>query len=205
MPATATATASVSAASASSAPSVTPTRKSSAVPEKKYKCQFCNRAFSRSEHRSRHERSRKSLIYISFPSMWGWPSIAGLFFDLVETQPTILPFPPFPSFPSFHISPLPISLFNRSCCQNPSANPNPLFREYRHERTTVQMRKMSKYLRAPRSAPSTRSHRTRQRRRDSAAQRSQASPGRQIIAQGWPCQTIHRAGHGHFGTNRSKQ
>ena len=29
--------------------------------EKRYKCQFCNRAFSRSEHRSRHERSRKSL------------------------------------------------------------------------------------------------------------------------------------------------
>lgn len=29
------------------------------APEKKYKCQFCNRAFSRSEHRSRHERSRK--------------------------------------------------------------------------------------------------------------------------------------------------
>jgi len=27
-------------------------------PERKYKCQFCNRAFSRSEHRSRHERSR---------------------------------------------------------------------------------------------------------------------------------------------------
>lgn len=35
-------------------------RKPSLVPEKKYKCQFCNRAFSRSEHRSRHERSRKS-------------------------------------------------------------------------------------------------------------------------------------------------
>lgn len=33
-------------------------RKSSLAPEKKYKCQFCNRAFSRSEHRSRHERSR---------------------------------------------------------------------------------------------------------------------------------------------------
>ncbi|EPE35599.1 C2H2 and C2HC zinc finger [Glarea lozoyensis ATCC 20868] len=32
-------------------------RKSSIAPEKKYKCQFCNRAFSRSEHRSRHERS----------------------------------------------------------------------------------------------------------------------------------------------------
>lgn len=36
-----------------------PAKKTSA-PEKKYKCQFCNRAFSRSEHRSRHERSRKS-------------------------------------------------------------------------------------------------------------------------------------------------
>lgn len=33
-----------------------PAKKTSA-PEKKYKCQFCNRAFSRSEHRSRHERS----------------------------------------------------------------------------------------------------------------------------------------------------
>ncbi|KAI0881922.1 fungal-specific transcription factor domain-containing protein [Annulohypoxylon maeteangense] len=42
-------------ASASSTPA---TRKPSlAQPERKYKCQFCNRAFSRSEHRSRHERS----------------------------------------------------------------------------------------------------------------------------------------------------
>lgn len=31
----------------------------SAGKEKKYRCQFCSRAFSRSEHRSRHERSRK--------------------------------------------------------------------------------------------------------------------------------------------------
>jgi uncharacterized Zn-finger protein len=30
--------------------------------EKRYKCQFCNRAFSRSEHRSRHERSRKCRL-----------------------------------------------------------------------------------------------------------------------------------------------
>ncbi|KAK1756111.1 transcriptional regulator form adherence 5 [Echria macrotheca] len=36
----------------------TPTsRKASVAPERKYKCQFCARAFSRSEHRSRHERS----------------------------------------------------------------------------------------------------------------------------------------------------
>lgn len=42
-------------ASASSTPG---SRKASLVPERKYKCQFCNRAFSRSEHRSRHERSR---------------------------------------------------------------------------------------------------------------------------------------------------
>ncbi|KAI9801576.1 MAG: hypothetical protein M1825_003255 [Sarcosagium campestre] len=41
-------------------PAATPTspiRKSPLAPEKKYKCQFCHRAFSRSEHRSRHERS----------------------------------------------------------------------------------------------------------------------------------------------------
>jgi hypothetical protein len=41
---------------APSAASTSPAKKTS-VPEKKYKCQFCNRAFSRSEHRSRHERS----------------------------------------------------------------------------------------------------------------------------------------------------
>ncbi|KAK2737924.1 hypothetical protein FQN55_000828 [Onygenales sp. PD_40] len=34
-----------------------PAKKAATAPEKKYKCQFCNRAFSRSEHRSRHERS----------------------------------------------------------------------------------------------------------------------------------------------------
>jgi uncharacterized Zn-finger protein len=49
-------------ASANSSPAVA--RKTGAAPEKKYKCQFCNRAFSRSEHRSRHERSRK---WVSFP------------------------------------------------------------------------------------------------------------------------------------------
>ncbi|KAI4160388.1 MAG: hypothetical protein LQ342_005799 [Letrouitia transgressa] len=45
----------VAAPSSSSVP--TPSRKTPGAPEKKYKCQFCNRAFSRSEHRSRHERS----------------------------------------------------------------------------------------------------------------------------------------------------
>ncbi|OJJ51211.1 hypothetical protein ASPZODRAFT_127234 [Penicilliopsis zonata CBS 506.65] len=39
------------------AASASPAKKSGSAPEKKYKCQFCNRAFSRSEHRSRHERS----------------------------------------------------------------------------------------------------------------------------------------------------
>ncbi|ORY69683.1 uncharacterized protein BCR38DRAFT_90203 [Pseudomassariella vexata] len=34
-----------------------PRKTSVAQPERKYKCQFCARAFSRSEHRSRHERS----------------------------------------------------------------------------------------------------------------------------------------------------
>ncbi|KKK14923.1 hypothetical protein P175DRAFT_0426622 [Aspergillus ochraceoroseus IBT 24754] len=41
---------------ASNTANASPAKKTSA-PEKKYKCQFCNRAFSRSEHRSRHERS----------------------------------------------------------------------------------------------------------------------------------------------------
>ena len=59
MPAAATATASV-------APVPKPA-KPQHVPDKKYKCQFCARAFSRSEHRSRHERSRKFLPTILFP------------------------------------------------------------------------------------------------------------------------------------------
>lgn len=66
MPAAATATASV-------APVPKPA-KPQHVPDKKYKCQFCARAFSRSEHRSRHERSRKFLrtTFFSFsPSMEG--------------------------------------------------------------------------------------------------------------------------------------
>ncbi|KAK7418872.1 hypothetical protein QQZ08_011081 [Neonectria magnoliae] len=37
--------------------STSSSRKAALAPERKYKCQFCNRAFSRSEHRSRHERS----------------------------------------------------------------------------------------------------------------------------------------------------
>ncbi|MCJ1306036.1 hypothetical protein MMC08_008854 [Hypocenomyce scalaris] len=44
-------------AAPASASASTPNRKTPLAPEKKYKCQFCNRAFSRSEHRSRHERS----------------------------------------------------------------------------------------------------------------------------------------------------
>ncbi|KAK4155887.1 hypothetical protein C8A00DRAFT_31227 [Chaetomidium leptoderma] len=43
--------------SPAAATSTPATRKASLAPERKYKCQFCNRAFSRSEHRSRHERS----------------------------------------------------------------------------------------------------------------------------------------------------
>ncbi|MCJ1259066.1 hypothetical protein MMC24_006901 [Lignoscripta atroalba] len=45
------------AAAATATAASTANRKSAIAPEKKYKCQFCNRAFSRSEHRSRHERS----------------------------------------------------------------------------------------------------------------------------------------------------
>lgn len=44
-------------------PSSSPIRRTAVGAEKKYKCQFCNRAFSRSEHRSRHERSRKLCLF----------------------------------------------------------------------------------------------------------------------------------------------
>ncbi|KAI1847845.1 hypothetical protein JX265_009273 [Neoarthrinium moseri] len=47
----------VPATSAASTPAARKTSTSGSQPERKYKCQFCARAFSRSEHRSRHERS----------------------------------------------------------------------------------------------------------------------------------------------------
>ncbi|KAI2626681.1 fungal-specific transcription factor domain-containing protein [Hypoxylon sp. NC1633] len=49
--------ASVAVPSTSASSTPVPRKTSLAQPEKKYKCQFCSRAFSRSEHRSRHERS----------------------------------------------------------------------------------------------------------------------------------------------------
>ncbi|KAI1772474.1 fungal-specific transcription factor domain-containing protein [Hypoxylon cercidicola] len=49
--------ASVAVLPTSAASTPVPRKTSVAQPERKYKCQFCNRAFSRSEHRSRHERS----------------------------------------------------------------------------------------------------------------------------------------------------
>lgn len=63
------ATAAADPEASSTAVSPTGSRKAStatsgaAPPVKKYQCQFCNRAFSRSEHRSRHERSRKSSLF----------------------------------------------------------------------------------------------------------------------------------------------
>lgn len=75
--------------SAASAASGTPTRKPSTAPEKKYKCQFCNRAFSRSEHRSRHERSRKfrtSSSTLVFLSSGVGPALVGSLFGLAYTH-----------------------------------------------------------------------------------------------------------------------
>lgn len=50
---------------AAMASAAAPAARKTGQPEKKYKCQFCNRAFSRSEHRSRHERSRKSSLLVA--------------------------------------------------------------------------------------------------------------------------------------------
>lgn len=52
-------------ATAASPVASAPSKKAAATPEKKYKCTFCSRAFSRSEHRSRHERSRKFFSFLS--------------------------------------------------------------------------------------------------------------------------------------------
>ena len=39
-------------------------KKTPLMQERKYKCEYCARAFSRSEHRSRHERSRAYLVFL---------------------------------------------------------------------------------------------------------------------------------------------
>ena len=68
------------AAATAAPPQSTPSRKTPGAPEKKYKCQFCNRAFSRSEHRSRHERSREfkfpTLVHSGVEGWWGHPFIS---------------------------------------------------------------------------------------------------------------------------------
>lgn len=70
----------------------TPTsRKASLAPERKYKCQFCHRAFSRSEHRSRHERSRKSTLPIILSSSAPLRLSCSVFWDLFKL-PSIFPF-----------------------------------------------------------------------------------------------------------------
>lgn len=80
--------------SSTSSASATPIRKPA---EKKYKCQFCSRAFSRSEHRSRHERSRK--LYMSpspeLPPPWGtthhelwWRSASDIFDQIPKNDPS---------------------------------------------------------------------------------------------------------------------
>ena len=110
MPAAMTATASAAAA-----------RKSSAIaPEKKYKCQFCNRAFSRSEHRSRHERSRKlsSLVFFlllmcaclpaSFPT-FAFPSLQARVAYPTPRHHTIIN--PITTFSPLHPSSCIMSLF----------------------------------------------------------------------------------------------
>lgn len=62
-------------------------RKTSLAPERKYKCQFCARAFSRSEHRSRHERSRTYFSTISYAAqlaLRSWDRSAGLLYLMLH-------------------------------------------------------------------------------------------------------------------------
>jgi hypothetical protein len=53
---------------ATTAATPAPRKTSATQPDRKYKCQYCARAFSRSEHRSRHERSRMWRETLSYQS-----------------------------------------------------------------------------------------------------------------------------------------
>ena len=88
-------------------------------------------------------------------------------------------------------------------CAHLLADP-PLFL-HRHQRATLQMSKVSKHLRSSRPPATTRSHRTCQRWRGTARQRSQEAAGRKGHTEGHTIQAIHRAGHGDVGTDRTEQ
>lgn len=60
----ATTTASTATPAATNGASPTTAKKPALAPEKKYICVHCGRGFSRSEHRSRHERSRELYLYL---------------------------------------------------------------------------------------------------------------------------------------------
>lgn len=218
MPATASAT-------APTATAANPSRKTATVPEKKYKCQFCNRAFSRSEHRSRHERSRMfspTLVYFTVGLEGRW---WGRDDDTSSHARSLVFPPPHSSSPLFFLllSPLPSTstvpvLLHR--CSRPRLHTHthththallviPLTRARlvrRYQRATVPMFEMQEYICATRSVAATRSDRPCQRWRRSAPQRSQA-PVRcpQDVAQDGCFQAIDRIGYGNVGTNRSKQ
>lgn len=171
--------AAATAAAAAAAPQSTPSRKTPAVPEKKYKCQFCNRAFSRSEHRSRHERSRE----FKFPTLVhsGVGSRGG---GVIQLDSLLF-------FCHPHLTSPPLT---------PSSSPS------RHERATLQMWKMSKHLRASGPLTATRSDRPCQRWRSATRQRSQASSGHEAgDTQDRAAQAEHGAGHGNAGTDRGQQ
>ena len=170
----AAATAQIPASSTSKTPGQKPT------PDRKYKCTYCARAFSRSEHRSRHERSRKFLRTLMFKvvdggAQRGWWGREALILPLpithIPTSNTVLTYTP----------------------------------PYRHQRATFQMSKMSKHLRPSRSAPATRPYRTCQRWRGPAGQRGQEEAGRKTRSQDTPIQGTAGHGHSDAGTNRAKQ
>ena len=131
------------AATASSLPAQSP-KKTASTPDKKYKCQFCARAFSRSEHRSRHERSRK----LAFPFFFIYLVVGG-----VKN-----------AVPWWGI----VAFCAERWLTSKSASPH-----NRYERTSLQMHEMSQYLCQKRPPPSTRSHRPCQRWRRPPRQRSQ--------------------------------
>ena len=152
MPAAATATASV-------APVAKPV-KPQHVPDKKYKCQFCARAFSRSEHRSRHERSRKFIR--TFPSLLVDGGVASPWWGREETHllPTFTNFYPSraqtPKNDLSNAQSAAVPLYDEIFCYDMIEPSTPKMEEYRWSAKSRGGRAQSQHPRPPpQSHPST--------------------------------------------------
>ena len=149
MPAAATVTASV-------APVPKPA-KPQHVPDKKYKCQFCARAFSRSEHRSRHERSRKFVSPFHSLSRWrGRFMVGSLKHHLLSTLANLHPRAQTPKNDLSNAQSAAVPLCDETCCYDTIELYTPKMEGYRWSAKSRDGRTQSQHpRRPPQSLPST--------------------------------------------------